>query len=942
MNWSTCAACLTPRSAVPVTVLGKGNQMRRRLLSRVLNVVLAVLLAGLQLQVPVAAHAAAPPVAFDDPTAALQKVAAADGAEADQHGSAVAISGDTAVVGAPESDDAGESSGSAYVYVRSGANWTQQAKLTAADAASGEDFGYSVAISGDTVVIGAHLDDDRGMGSGSAYVFVRSGDTWTRQAKLTAVDGAGADYFGDAVALSGDTAVIGAYGDDDAGQNSGSVYIFTRTGTDWAQQAKLRAADAAAFDYFGAAVAISSDTAVIGAHGDDSSSGSVYVFTRSGTDWEQQAKLRAADAAGWDYFGYSVAISGDTLVAGAYWDDDQGAESGSAYVFTGSGSSWAQQAKLTAADGAVEDYFGSSVAVSGDIAVIGAFQDDDDGARSGSAYRFVRSGSAWSQQAKLTAEDATEDGRFGYAVAISGDNVVIGAVFAHGVSEYSGAAYMLGVAAYPTDEDTPLSVDAPGVLGNDTDPDGDTLSAILVTDAAHGTLALAADGSFTYTPDADFNGTDSFTYTASDGDLTSGPATVTITVGAVNDAPAAADDSAETDEDTPLSVDAPGVLGNDTDPDGDTLSATLVTDAAHGTLALAADGSFTYTPDADFNGTDSFTYTASDGELTSGPATVTITVVPVDDPPAADTVRVAGPNRYDTAVEASKEGFPEGADTVVLATGADWPDALGGSALAGAVRGPLLLTTPGALRPEVAEEIARLGATKIYILGGAGAISAEVESALNRIPGMTVVRLGGVDRYVTGLIVANEVIRIAGTDFGGTAYVATGADFPDALAVSPLASARVCPVLLADARTNAVSLPSAVASAVIVGGVGVVSPEVEHALAGSLGEGNVERIFGADRYATAAAVAVHGVESGLSWSNVGIATGEDFPDSLCGGAMLGAMGSVMVLTPSDTLAPETEGVLTDNASEIGTVRIMGGTGALSDAVVTAIRAALGL
>lgn len=164
------------------------------------------------------------------------------------------------------------------------------------------------------------------------------------------------------------------------------------------------------------------------------------------------------------------------------------------------------------------------------------------------------------------------------------------------------------------------------MLGNDSDPDADSLSATLVSGPAHGTLSLNADGSFGYTPAANFNGSDSFTYQASDGSLASTTATVTLTVNAVNDAPSALDDAYATDEDTALSVAAPGVLGNDTDPDQDSLSATLVTAPAHGTLSLNTDGSFAYTPAADFNGSDSFTYQASDGSLAASAALVSITV----------------------------------------------------------------------------------------------------------------------------------------------------------------------------------------------------------------------------------------------------------------------------------------------------------------------------
>src|SRR5207249_1544281 len=174
-----------------------------------------------------------------------------------------------------------------------------------------------------------------------------------------------------------------------------------------------------------------------------------------------------------------------------------------------------------------------------------------------------------------------------------------------------------------------------GVLSNDTDVDSATLTAALVAGPSHGTLALNANGSFTYTPAANFNGTDSFTYTASDGALSSNVATVNLTILPVDHEPVAANDSFATDEDTPLTVAAPGVLGNDTDVDGGTLTAVLVGNVSHGTLTLNANGSFMYTPAANFNGSDSFTYRASDGTAQSNIATVALTINAVNDRPVA-------------------------------------------------------------------------------------------------------------------------------------------------------------------------------------------------------------------------------------------------------------------------------------------------------------------
>ena len=259
----------------------------------------------------------------------------------------------------------------------------ETAKLLPSDGAGGDNFGDSVAISGTTAVVGASGDGDNGIASGSAYLF----DTITGQqiAKLLPSDGTAGDFFGGSVAISGTTAVVGAYGDGDNGVYSGSAYLFdTITGQ---QIAKLLPSDGAEQDQFGGSVAISGTTAVVGAYWDDDNgdySGSAYLFdTLTG---QQIAKLLPTDGAAEDLFGYSVAISGTTAVVGAWGDDDNGDLSGSAYLFdtlTGQ-----QTAKLQPSDGAAFDFFGRSVAINGNMAVVGAYWDDDNGLNSGSAYLF--------------------------------------------------------------------------------------------------------------------------------------------------------------------------------------------------------------------------------------------------------------------------------------------------------------------------------------------------------------------------------------------------------------------------------------------------------------------------------------------------------------------------------------------------------------------------
>jgi VCBS repeat-containing protein len=257
------------------------------------------------------------------------------------------------------------------------------------------------------------------------------------------------------------------------------------------------------------------------------------------------------------------------------------------------------------------------------------------GTAGGGGFSGPTNFAAGSGSPSVAVGDFNRDGKPDFAVASYNSDTVFVRL---NTTTVPNRAPIAAADAYSTAEDTALTVAAPGVLGNDSDPDGTPLSAVLGSGPAHGTLTLNADGGFTYTPAANYNGPDSFTYRASDGTLTSGLATVAITVTAVNDAPTAADDAYTTAEDTALTVAAPGVLGNDSDPESSTLTAVVGTGPSHGTLTLNANGGFTYTPAANYNGPDSFTYRASDGTLTSGLATVAITVTAVNDAP---TVTVA-------------------------------------------------------------------------------------------------------------------------------------------------------------------------------------------------------------------------------------------------------------------------------------------------------------
>jgi hypothetical protein len=395
---------------------------------------------------PLAAVADCPP--------APVRLLVADPAADDQLGRNVALDGDLAVVGARLDDDNGVDSGSVYVFRRQAAGtWTQEAKLLASDGQAGDRFGSAVAVSGDFALVGAPWDDDRGLDAGAAYLFFRdSQGGWTQVAKLLADDGQAADSFGAAVDVDGDAAVVGALLEDERGLNAGAAYVFRRSndGT-WTQEQKLLAGDGAATDFFGAAVAISGDRAAIGAYQDDDTgadSGAAYVFFRdAGGTWIEDAKLIASDGEAGDYFGESVDVAGGTLVAGARHDAPHGAGSGSAYVFQRDAAGWSQAAKLVPNDGAAGNEFGYGVAVAGSMVIAGARKDNDLGSQSGSAYVFAPDAAgSWTQRAKLYGSDEAAGDNFGGSVAMDGSRAVVGSYAKDDPANNAGAAYALELA----------------------------------------------------------------------------------------------------------------------------------------------------------------------------------------------------------------------------------------------------------------------------------------------------------------------------------------------------------------------------------------------------------------------------------------------------------------------------------------------------------------
>jgi hypothetical protein len=385
-------------------------------------------LRGERLLVRVEDEGARYPVVVDPWVQQAELTPAANGS-----GLSVAVSGNTVVVGAPHQMVGSNSEqGAAYVFVESGGTWSQQAELIASDGATDDGFGGSVAVSGSTVVVGAPYHT---VGSnpyqGVAYVFIESNGTWNQQTELTASNGAQGNLLGYSVAISGNTLVLGAPAVIASlfPSGPGAAYVFVESGGVWAQQAELTASDGMAADSFGLSVAVLGSTAVVGAPrhtvGSNSGQGAAYMFEQSGTTWSQQAELTASDGAQGDWFGYSVAVSGGTAVVGAPQHVYPSSGLGSAYVFVESGGTWSQRAELTASDGG--GYFGSSVAVSGSTAVIGAPAHEVGTHNSqGAAYAFGESGGVWSEQAEITASNGGAGDEFGSSVAVSGGTAVVG------------------------------------------------------------------------------------------------------------------------------------------------------------------------------------------------------------------------------------------------------------------------------------------------------------------------------------------------------------------------------------------------------------------------------------------------------------------------------------------------------------------------------------
>ncbi len=449
------------------------------------------------------------------------RLVAADAEASDFFGGSVAISGNTILVGAPLDDNAEPNSGSAYVFTRSAGLWTQENKLIVEDGAAGDTFGNSVAISSDTAIIGAHFEDGSGVNSGAAYVFLHSGTVWTLQQTLTASDADGYDQFGESVAIWGDAVVVGASGNDDVAANSGSAYVFVRNGSAWTESAKLSAPDPRGSAWFGQSVAIGETAVVVGAWGDngqDIDSGAAYVYADAGGTWGMEAMLIDAEGEAGDELGRSVAISGDTVVVGAPEDARSEFVSGSAGVYVRSDSTWLLESKLVATDPAIENLFGWSVAVSGDRALIGAWGDWSAGNSSGAAFVYKRRGWNWILEEKLTPSESFKDNAFGWSVAISGMTAVVTANTYSPQTGAVGSAYVFEREGSTWIEEVKLTseeIDVDDSFGRSVAISEDT---VLVGAPYYDEEGLAIGAAFVFVRDQPGTWTQQAVLTADDGD----------------------------------------------------------------------------------------------------------------------------------------------------------------------------------------------------------------------------------------------------------------------------------------------------------------------------------------------------------------------------------------------------------------------------------------
>lgn len=399
-----------------------------------------------------------------------------DSEAGDEFGIYMGIYGTTIIVGAPFNDGNGDNAGAGYAFVREGGVWTEQARIVPDDIAPGDTFGWFSAIEGEVAVIGSPKDDDRGIDSGSVYIFVREGTNWVQEAKLTASDGAPDDIYGGWLDISGATVAVGAYRNDRDGINSGAVYVYVKQDGEWVEQARLTGQDTGLGDQFGTTVKLQGERLAVGsifAFGGATRTGATYIFERTGSSWFERAKLTPLDTVQSGSFGLPVWLDGESMIVGS---PALSGEAGAAYVYELADSTWTQTAKISNED-YVMDNFGFSLAIEGKTALVSSPRNVDNGPETGKVTVYGYEHIFWNPKAVLEPSVITPGSVFGRFMSIQGDTIAVGAP---GESNFNGAVYIFELDGETWVEQARLTVDNPQMrtFGRGVVLSGDRLIAI--------------------------------------------------------------------------------------------------------------------------------------------------------------------------------------------------------------------------------------------------------------------------------------------------------------------------------------------------------------------------------------------------------------------------------------------------------------------------------
>lgn len=402
----------------------------------------------------------------------------------DHFGCALSVRGDVAMVGADGRDFERADSGGAFICRFNGSEWFQDFDLGPSDHDVADHAGSAVAAGDVFGFVGAPSDNDGGEDAGSVFVWqITATQRWAEHSKLTATtDGVG-EEFGQSVDIDGDVAIVGANGDRDMGMDAGAAFIWERSGDIWVERQKIHAWAGAPGDHVGLRVGIDGEFAIVSAHYDDEAfldAGAAYVFYRQGDSWVPFQKLIASDAQKRDSFGVSVAIDGDVIVVGAEREDDGGTSAGAVYVFRLEGTEWVEEAKLLASNPQPRAELGRAVGVSGDVIVAGAHLEDHEtaGVDAGVVYVWRYDGTAWVPEARLTSDDGESDDRFGRRLSISGDAFAVGTHRDDDAGNQSGSAYVIrwdGISWAQEAKLTPADHESNDFFGFDVSIDADTV-----------------------------------------------------------------------------------------------------------------------------------------------------------------------------------------------------------------------------------------------------------------------------------------------------------------------------------------------------------------------------------------------------------------------------------------------------------------------------------